>query len=122
MFSPLIRLLLKEPALLVAHLEAYADLAERDWTLWRNHFRRRLVMMIVSLVMLIVALGFGGMALLLWGATGSDHWVLWVVPGVPALISLVCGLIALMQKDVKQSFSNLPQQLHTDLKLLKEVL
>lgn len=122
MLASLLRLALSEPALLAEHLDAYADLAERDWHLWRARLRRRLLLWLLAGFALAAAVLFAGIALMLWGATGGGHWLLWAVPAAPALLALAAARAAACRDEAGASFANLAYQFRADLKMFKESL
>jgi hypothetical protein len=90
----LLRLLALPGSLLAAHASAYGQLAglelAREWTL----VRRRALLQVLGFLASIGAAGLAGVALMLWAvmppAQMHAPWLLWLVPLVAAMLSLLC--------------------------------
>jgi len=122
MWSPLLRILLREPGLLAGHVCAYAELIGQDAARWRAHQLRRLGCLLTLAVAAVLALLFAGVALMLHAATGSGHWLLWAVPAGALLLALAAGLACLRTRPPAPAFSRVRTQMAEDLELfgLKE--
>lgn len=80
MWPPLLRVLLDEPGLLSEYASAYAVLLRQDAAGWQARQRQRLVYLLAVASGALLALLFAGVAMMLYAATGSGHWLLWAVP------------------------------------------
>ncbi len=122
MWSPLLRILLREPGLLAGHACAYAELIGQDAARWRTHQLRRLGCLLALAAAAVLALLFAGIALMLHAATGSGHWLLWAVPAGALLLALAAGLAWLRMQPPAPAFSRVRAQMAEDLELfdLKE--
>lgn len=121
MFSPLLRLVLREPGLLAEHADAYADLARRDLEAWQAHLRRCLLLWALAATWAGVALTLGGVALMLWAVSGNGHWLLWAVPLAPALGALAAAAAAAGGAG-SPGLESLREQFHRDMDMFKESL
>ncbi|HEU4457573.1 MAG TPA: hypothetical protein VFR90_00445 [Methylibium sp.] len=121
---PLLRLLAGQAPLLVEHAEAYAELAAEEVTAAVATARRRLVAFVACLLAGLFAIGFGGVALMLWGALPPEpeapaRWLLWLVPLACAIGALVAAKIAQSQRPTPV-FAELKSQWRQDVALLHE--
>ena len=123
MIHPLLRLVATQPQLLADHAEAYGGLVSEEIARSVSGLKQRLLLSAVALGLIAVAVVLGGVALMLWAVIPSASmqapWALWAVPGVPALIGLVCLLLGRNQPP--NAFSELKQQIAADLSMLREV-
>lgn len=94
MLKLLLKLALLPPELVKSHAKAYLDLTSEVGSRYMRTLKSRWVMYGLSAVALMLALIFGGMALLLWStvamAQSPQVWVLWALPGTCLLISGMC--------------------------------
>lgn len=121
MLKPLLKIAFRSPGLLVDHVDAYMDLAERDLHDWRNRLTQRLLLWAVSGAGLLLAVMFAGVALMIWAATDRMHWLLWLVPVLPAMLSLGAGVAASNLGNRQGMLANLSQQFHKDKLMIKEL-
>lgn len=121
MIPSLIRLSLREPGLLAEHAEGYSLLARHEFHQWRNRTRKCVLWWSAAALLAMVALIMTGCALMLWATTMNSHWLLWVVPGVPWLLTLLAAGQAASQPDPDGAFDRLWDQVDADLRLLKEI-
>lgn len=82
---PMLRLLAGELPTLAEHAEAYAELAAEELATATRQWSLRLAALVASLVGGALALGLGGVGLMLWAALpaepqGPARWLLWAVP------------------------------------------
>lgn len=92
--STLLKLLLLPPDLLKSHAQAYADLASELSARYLRTLKNRWVMYGLSALALLLAVVFGGVALLLWSVLplqDAPHpWVLFALPASTLVISGIC--------------------------------
>lgn len=123
MIHPLLRLVATRPDLLADHAEAYAGLLGEEVGRVATGWKRRIALQAVALCMAGVAVVLGGVALMLWAALPAASlqlpWALWAVPATPALLALVCVLVA--HGPANDGFALLKQQLAADLVMLRQV-
>lgn len=122
MMHPLLALIATRPQLLGAHAEAYGALVAAEFGEASAHWQRKLMLGAVALCSAGVAAVLAGTALMLWAllplAQARAPWVLLVVPGLPALVAIVCALAA--RRPTAAAFGNLHQQFKADLRMLHE--
>jgi hypothetical protein len=120
MLHPLFRLALDRPDLLADHVGAYSALAVgcareaiADW-------RWRALGWAMVAIGLLLALGLGGVALMLHAllAPAATPAVLWLVPALPALLAV--GGWGLAHRRGAAHGAEFSQQLEADLALFKE--
>lgn len=122
MFPPLLRMLLDEPGLLASHAAAYTDLVQEEAGALRSRLFRRLGLILGLAGCAFLALLFIGMALMLYATSGHGHWLLWLVPAIPLVCTLVmAGMVWGMPH--APSFPRTRAQLSEDLHVfgMKEV-
>ena len=90
----LLKMLLLPPDVLKSHAQGYVDLASEVGARYVCTLKNRWVMYALSLLTLMLALIFGGMALLLWSALplvdAPYGWVLLALPSACLLLSGLC--------------------------------
>lgn len=91
----LLKVLLLPPDWLLAHAKAYADLSQEGGMRYLKALRSRWMMWGLSALTLVLALVFGGVALMLWSTlpaeTAPRPWVLLALPGCSLLLSALCA-------------------------------
>lgn len=123
---PLLRLLTGQTSELVEHAEAYAELAAEELAAAAAVTRRRLVAQAAGAFAALMALIFGGVALMLWGAVPADdsapaRWLLLLVPGIFAAAS--AGAVMYLRSHPKTPvFTELKSQWRQDMAMLREGL
>lgn len=121
MIHPLLRLVVTRPQLLADHAEAYAGLVSEEILRAVAGVKKRVVLSAVAIGLLGLAVVFGGIALMLWAAipvaSMAAPWALLAVPGVPALMGVVCLLLG--RGEPEAAFSELKQQMTADMDLLR---
>lgn len=122
MFHPLLRLLASHPDLVAEHLTAYAALAQAEAVQTGRGLRQRALLGTCAFFGLLLAIGLAGVALLFVAALPlSDMprpWLLWVVPVVPLIASLLCAMRASRLPPVN-TLVRLRGQWQADLQLLR---
>lgn len=89
----IIKLLLKNPDLLIAHIRNYGALIGGEaQAVWR-HLLRNIICLAVMVIALLACLILSGVALMVGLLQGQFHWVLLVVPLSMALVALVAALL-----------------------------
>lgn len=92
--STLLKLLLLPPQLLQSHAQAYADLASELTARYLCTLKNRWVMYGLSALAMLLALIFGGVALMLWSAlplqNAAHAWLLVALPVSSLVVSLLC--------------------------------
>lgn len=121
---PFFKLLVDRPAIVTDHLEGYATLAALECSGAVEQLRTRALSAAIALSFGAVAVVLAGVAAMLWAVTPPSHlhapWVLWLAPGLPALVALWCGWRARMPQ-AQPAFSALREQVHADIEMLREV-
>lgn len=93
MMRLLLKMLLLPPDLLKSHAQGYVDLASEVGARYLCTLKNRWVMYALSVLTLVLALIFGGVALLLWSAFPlHDAPHVWVLLALPAVCLCVSGL------------------------------
>lgn len=120
MLHPLLRLALDRPDLLADHLGAYSALAVGCARDTLADWRWRAVGWALVAVGGVLALGLGGIALMLHAALAPPTMpvALWLVPALPALLAVAGWGMAHRAGTARGG--ELSQQFETDLALLKE--
>lgn len=121
---PFFKLLVDRPAVVTDHIEAYATLATLELSGAVDQIRSRALNTAIALSCGVVAVVLAGVAAMLWAVTPSNNlhapWVLWVIPGLPAVVALWCGWVA-RSTSAAPAFSALRDQVHADIEMLREV-
>ncbi len=123
MFNQLIKLLVLPPELLRGHAQAYADLLHQSWQQHLCTLKNRWLMYALAMVCLLLALVFGGTALLLWSALPVLRegfvWVLWVLPLALLVCSAVCAAWAQRLRS-RPLLDELKEQIQLDLLAIRQ--
>jgi hypothetical protein len=130
---PFLSLATSRPQLLLHHAAAYAELAQAELGGVAARIKRQAMLGLVGGLLLAVALVLAGVALMLCALlyvapnpalavphSGMVFWVMWLVPGVPALGAVVCAL-AIRQNDAKGALDGLQSQWRADVALWQEM-
>lgn len=95
MRHPLIQLLATRPELLAEHARAYAELLALSMEQTGRAWLGRALLAGGVLCGLGLGTVLAGVSLLLWanstGAPPQAPWLMWLVPGVPLAVALVCA-------------------------------
>lgn len=95
MFKQLLKIILLPPELIRAHAQGYVDLASEAGRRFWHALIHKWSMYALSALTLLLALIFGGMALMLWSilpmADAPQAWVMWALPGSCLVTSVLCG-------------------------------
>jgi len=114
MLHPIFTTVLRHPELIVNHLAGYAELIKVEASVTGKSILTRLISGVLSLVSALLALIMFGVAIMLGVLHGSFNWILVIVPGVAALLAIICALIARRPSQV-DAFSDLREQFQADL-------
>ena len=122
MIHPLLALVATQPQLLTDHAEAYAELATAELALASAGWKQQAMWTAALLACAVIALALAGVALMLWAVSPPADirapWALLAAPLLPLLMAVVCWLAARPSAD--RAFNLLRQQLHADLRMLRE--
>lgn len=125
MLHPLFHLIATQPQLLGDHAQAYGELIGTELATQAAALKRRTLLGALALCLLGVATVLAGVALMLWvtlvpAPPQTTLWVLALVPGIPALLALVCGLLARARSNATDpAFAELRRQVQADMALLR---
>jgi uncharacterized membrane protein YqjE len=121
---PLLHLLMTRPELLSEHAQAYVELAVCEVSDMASVGRRRLLWSAAALCCATATVVLAGVAMMLAVAMPNTHseviWTLLLTPCVPLLGTLACA-VTLRSHQRAPAFTELREQLNTDLQLLREV-
>lgn len=121
--STLLKLLLLPPDLLKSHAQAYADLASELSVRYLCTLKNRWVMYSLSALALLLAVVFGGVALLLWGVLplqDAPHpWVLLALPASSLGVSVICWWWA-RSLHLQPVLSEIRTQIQLDLEAIQQ--
>jgi H+/Cl- antiporter ClcA len=124
MLRLLLKMLLLPPDLLKSHAQGYVDLASEVSARYLCTLKNRWVMYGLSALTLLLALIFGGVALLLWAAlplSDAPHaWVLIALPTLSLLVSGLCWWWARTQR-LQPLLSDIQAQIALDLQAIRQV-
>ena len=120
----LLKMLLLPPDLLKSHAQGYVDLASEVGARYLCTLKNRWVMYALSFLTLMLALIFGGMALLLWSALplvdAPYGWVLLALPSACLLLSGLCWWWARTLR-LQPLLQDIQAQIALDLQAIRQV-
>lgn len=118
-----LKIFLLPPELLRSHIKGYADLACEEFTQHICQLKSRLLLWMCGVFSLVLGLGLGGVAVLLWSVMPELNvqrsWVLLALPLFFCLMGLTLARIANLRK-MAPLFPRLQHQLHRDKLALQE--
>jgi hypothetical protein len=124
MLRLLLKMLLLSPDLLRTHALGYVDLANEASVRYLGTLKTRWVMYVLSVLTLLLALIFGGVALLLWGTlplSDAPHpWVLLALPVTCGVLSGLCWCLARTQR-LQPLLKDIQAQIALDLQAIRQV-
>ena len=122
MLQILFKLLLR-PELISMHVQGYADLLCEESGLLLRYVRNRVLLCAIGVFSLVLAVLWGGVALLLWSALPTVDprwaWVLWALPLAWVVVAAGCWLIFRMF-DRSVFFPRTREQIQLDVLALKQ--
>lgn len=122
MLKLLLKMMLLPPELIKSHAQGYVDLASEVGSRYLCTLKNRWVMYGLSALTLVLALIFGGVALMLWSTAtrldASQATVLWVLPSTFLVIS---GLFWWRAKSLclPPLLQDIQSQLQLDLEVIR---
>ena len=121
---PLLNLIATRPQLLAEHAQAYAELVAAGLPRAAAAFKRQALLTALTAAGLLAATLLAGVALMLWAALPAlampAPWLLVVVPLLPALAGIACGMAARAPAEPKL-LGELERQVSADLAMLRDV-
>jgi heme/copper-type cytochrome/quinol oxidase subunit 3 len=124
MLRLLLKMLLLPPDMLKSHAQGYVDLASEVGARYLCTLKNRWAMYALSVLTLLLALIFSGMALLLWGTLPlNDAPHPWVLPALPAACLCVSGLCWWWARNqrVQPLLKDIQAQIALDLQAVRQV-
>ncbi len=124
MMRLLLKMLLLPPDLLKSHAQGYVDLASEVGARYLCTLKNRWVMYALSVLTLLLALIFGGMALLLWSTfplhDAPHAWMLLALPITCLCLSGLCWWGARAQR-LQPLLQEIQAQIALDLQAIGQV-
>ncbi|MBO9648213.1 MAG: hypothetical protein J7605_06855 [Variovorax sp.] len=118
MIHPIFPATLRNPGLVLRHISNYGALVKAEAAEAAGGLVRQTVGVVLAAILLVLAVGLSGFAVMLGMLHGSFHWVLVVVPAVTWLCTVICGLVAIRSRLPKE-IKDVREQVELDLKLLR---
>jgi hypothetical protein len=122
MLKLLLKMMLLPPELIKSHAQGYVDLASEVGSRYLCTLKNRWVMFALSALTMMLALIFGGMALMLWSTAtrldASQAAVLW---GLPSSFLLISALLGWRAKSLRlpSLLEDIQSQLQLDLEVIR---
>ena len=122
MLKLLLKMMLLPPELIKSHAQGYVDLASEVGSRYLCTLKNRWVMFALSAVTLMLALIFGGVALMLWSTAtqldASQAAVLW---GLPSTFLVISALLGWRAKNLRlpSLLQDIQSQLQLDLEVIR---
>ena len=121
MLKLLLKMMLLPPELIKSHAQGYVDLASEVGSRYLCTLKNRWVMFALSALTMVLALIFGGVALMLWSTASqldtSQAAVLW---GLPSSFLVISALLGWRAKSLR--LPSLLQDIQSQLQLDFEVI
>jgi len=126
MLHPLFHLITSQPQLLGDHAQAYGELISTELAVQAQDLKRRTIWSALALCLIGVAAVLAGVATMMWALLippmQAVPWSVILVPLVPAVLALACGLMARKSGNAGDTaFAELRRQLHADMALLRSM-
>jgi hypothetical protein len=123
MLSMLLKLIVKQPSLLLNHAQAYTDLALDETRRLTRRWRTQATFYGLSFICFVLGLVFGGVALMLWAVlpviAEQTSWVLMALPVFCEMLAWAFFLAAQGRADAP-AFAIMQEQLKLDVLALRE--
>jgi len=122
MLKLLLKMMLLPPELIKSHAQGYVDLASEVGSRYLCTLKNRWVMFALSALTLMLALIFGGVALMLWSTAtqldASQAAVLW---GLPSSFLVISALLGWRAKSLRlpSLLQDIQSQLQLDLEVIR---
>ncbi len=122
MLKLLLKMMLLPPELIKSHAQGYVDLASEVGSRYLCTLKNRWVMFALSALTMVLALIFGGVALMLWSTAtqlvASQAAVLWGLPSSFLVISVLLGWRANSLR-LPSLWQDIQSQLQLDLEVIR---
>jgi hypothetical protein len=122
MLKLLLKMMLLPPELIKSHAQGYVDLASEVGSRYLCTLKNRWVMFVLSALTMMLALIFGGVALMLWSTAtqldASQAAVLWGLPSSFLVISVLLGWGAKSMR-LPSLLQDIQSQLQLDLEVIR---
>ncbi len=115
---PIFSVLVSKPDLVMDHLAGYAALAQEEAGSVGGQLLRRTIAWAACGVSALLAVLFGGVAIMLGAVTDGFHWALVLVPGV-FLVAAVVAYVYAARRMPGRAFAELRAQLDADAQALR---
>ena len=122
MLKLLLKMMLLPPELIKSHAQGYVDLASEVGSRYLCTLKNRWVMFVLSALTMMLALIFGGVALMLWSTASqldaSQAAVLW---GLPSTFLVISALLGWRAKSLRlpSLLQDIQSQLQLDLEVIR---
>ena len=122
MLKLLLKMMLLPPELIKSHAQGYVDLASEVGSRYLCTLKNRWVMFALSALTMVLALIFGGVALMLWSTAtqldASQAAVLW---GLPSSFLVISALLGWRAKSLRlpSLLQDIQSQLQLDLEVIR---
>jgi hypothetical protein len=122
MLKLLLKMMLLPPELIKSHAQGYVDLASEVGSRYLCTLKNRWVMFALSAMTMVLALIFGGVALMLWSTAtqldASQAAVLW---GLPSSFLVISALLGWRAKSLRlpSLLQDIQSQLQLDLEVIR---
>ncbi|MCE2782674.1 hypothetical protein [Limnohabitans sp.] len=122
MLKLLLKMMLLPPELIKSHAQGYVDLASEVGSRYLCTLKNRWVMFALSALTMVLALIFGGVALMLWStATQLDATQAAVLWGLPSTFLVISALLGWRAKSLRlpSLLQDIQSQLQLDLEVIR---
>ncbi|MBC7918347.1 MAG: phage holin family protein [Rhodoferax sp.] len=124
MLHPLFHLMARQPQLLGSHAAAYGELISTELATQALALKHRALWGALAVCFFGVAAVLAGVSTLLWAmlvpALQPVPWIVILVPLVPFVLAVVCGLLARKPGTAQDAaFAELRRQVQADMELLR---
>jgi hypothetical protein len=122
MLKLLLKMMLLPPELIKSHAQGYVDLASEVGSRYLCTLKNRWMMFALSALTMVLALIFGGVALMLWSTATQLHAsqvaVLW---GLPSTFLVISALLGWRAKSLRlpSLLQDIQSQLQLDLEVIR---
>lgn len=117
MLHPIFATVLGHPELIADHASNYALLVRQEMGQAGRALLVRAIAGILAGASGLLALGLGGVAIMLGAMHGAFHWILVIVPATALLIAMIAGFLAARMPS-HLGFTELKAQMDADARVL----
>lgn len=118
LLHPIFSVIVRRPQLLVEHLAAYGSLVHQEASVVGNHLVRRIVAWGVAVLSFSIFLTLAGVAAMIGVTNGEPHWVLFVIPGLALLVTMIAAIFGVKPLP-PEPFKELKAQVEADARALR---